>query len=252
MNSLKRGWLLTAGLFVAVALVGCYGSTEPATDVDTTSAVLHARGTTNSGPAESYFEYWPTNDPGSRATTPKRIWPGGISGPFSESVTGLTEGTKYIFRMCGNDQGQAALCAQQRSFETPAQDRVAGTGTDGSTSVEVSATSGPSGEHPNGTVRMIGSVGGQTAGFVGAVDCLAGSGSSAVIAFTGKPFIGGTVGPITTGFAKVIAAAPGAGTFDYEFVGPTPSPDCGSYDGGGSVLTGTFTVTDAEPPEPPS
>jgi hypothetical protein len=249
---MQRVWVVTAGVLVAAALVGCYGSTEPATDIDATSAVLHARGTTNNGPAETYFEYWPTNDPGSRATTQKRTWPGGISGPFSESVTGLDEGTNYTFRMCGNDQGQTALCAQQRAFETPAPDRVVGTGTDGSTSVDVNATSGPSGEHPTGTVRMIGSVRDQTAGFVGTVDCLAASGSSAVIAFTGKPFIGGTTGPITTGFAKVVDAGPGAGTFDYRFVGPTPSPDCGSYDGGGSVLTGTFTVTDAQPPEPPT
>ncbi len=49
----------TSGVAVVVAaitLAGCYGSTEPATDVRPNSAVLQARGTANDGPAFSYFE----------------------------------------------------------------------------------------------------------------------------------------------------------------------------------------------------
>jgi hypothetical protein len=49
-----------------LALTGCYGSTEPATEVTADTARLNARGTANNGPATSFFEIWPTNAPSAK------------------------------------------------------------------------------------------------------------------------------------------------------------------------------------------
>jgi hypothetical protein len=46
---------LVAGVFA-----GCYGSTEPATDIGPESATLQGHGTANNGPAKSWFQYWLT------------------------------------------------------------------------------------------------------------------------------------------------------------------------------------------------
>jgi hypothetical protein len=114
-----------AVVIAAITMAGCYGSTEPATDVRPNSAVLQARGTANDGPAFSYFELgkaW--TPPQQDGKTPTRTWPAGASGPISERVTGLEEATDYRYRVCGNDAGKAAVCANTRSFTTPGPDGV--------------------------------------------------------------------------------------------------------------------------------
>jgi hypothetical protein len=238
------------GAVLAALLAGCYGSTEPATDVGEATATLHAKGTTNNGPAQSFFEYWPTADPGRKSTTSPHDWPGGVSGRFSQPVSELSQGTKYTFRMCGNDEGQAPVCAQNRTFETQAPDTASGSGANANSRGGLNASSGPSGEHPAGTMSLI-STDGQR-GFQGNVSCLKVSGNVARVAATGKPFVGGTVGPFVTIYAKVVAGSSGQGTFDFEPGELSATPNCGAYDGGGEVLTGDFSVTDSQPPEPPS
>jgi hypothetical protein len=237
--------IAVAGLILGLA--GCYGSTEKATNVTTESAVLNAQGTTNAGPAESWFEYWATATPQDRATTPKQEWPGGISGPFSRGVDGLLQGTRYTFRMCGNDVGEPPVCAQERTFETQSPDSVVGTASNATVTATLNASSGPAGEDPSGTFDLLGTSQGVPAGFRGPVDCLEVDGETARLASTGRPFIGGTVGPFVTYYAKVTP-----GSIDYQTGELSPTPDCGSYDGGGEVLQGTFTIMDSPPPEPPT
>jgi hypothetical protein len=61
--------VLAVALVGVLGVCGCYGSTEPATNVTFDAAQLNARGTANNGPASSYFEYWPTNTPQAKITT---------------------------------------------------------------------------------------------------------------------------------------------------------------------------------------
>jgi hypothetical protein len=53
--------IIGMGMAGVLILSGCYGSTEPATDIGPESAKLNARGTANNGPAHGGFEYWLTN-----------------------------------------------------------------------------------------------------------------------------------------------------------------------------------------------
>ena len=77
-----RGKRSAAAVAMAgLALVGCYGSTEPATEVERDSARLNARGTANNGPASSVFEYWPAGRQDAARQTRRLNWPGGASGP---------------------------------------------------------------------------------------------------------------------------------------------------------------------------
>jgi hypothetical protein len=164
-----------------VALAGCYGSTEPATEVRQTSAVLHARGTANNGDAQSYFEYWITGA-AQRSTSPPFRWPAGASGPFSWKAEGLISGTQYSFRMCGRDLSAAEfVCAQTRSFTTlaPTEDEVWGEWFSGPAfNGRIRAKSGPAGENPSGSLS--------TSTFTGFVTCLAVAGNRAAIGAVGE------------------------------------------------------------------
>jgi hypothetical protein len=109
--------LIGAILCVAV-LAGCYGQTDLATQVDSTSATLNARGAATNGPASAYFEYWKDATPQTKLQTAPKSIPAGASGPFSQRATGLTSYTHYSYRLCGSDQGGSPVCAQTRSFLT--------------------------------------------------------------------------------------------------------------------------------------
>ena len=102
-------------------LAGCYGTTEPATDLRFTSATLNGSGTTNNGPAMVGFEWWPTALPSAVGSTAQRTIPGGTTGRFSQTLTGrLQPATEYAFRLCGQDQGSPQpVCAQTGTFTTP-------------------------------------------------------------------------------------------------------------------------------------
>ena len=109
--------VVSAGL-----LAGCYGSTEPATNIGEDSATLRGQGTANNGPASSYFEYSTKREPlpgQARPRTPTRSWPAGASGPISERVSDLLVASRYSFRLCGADRGATPVCAQTRTLTTP-------------------------------------------------------------------------------------------------------------------------------------
>jgi hypothetical protein len=182
-------------LLAGFALAGCYASTEPATDIGPTKATLNAQGTANNGGARSWFELEITG----RVGDPPQIgnhynWPAGASGPFSHTVGGLSAGSEYSFRVCGADDGvpdEDAPCAQTRTFNTPAatQDSVHGGWWGGCCASEsVQATSGPSGENPNGTMHW--QIGPYTTpvsySYTGIVTCLLVTGRTAIVGSVGQ------------------------------------------------------------------
>lgn len=217
----------------AVVLSGCYGSTEPATDVAIRSATLHGKGTTNNGPAQVYFKLWPTQFPGSAFSTLGKQIPGGLTGPYSEAVGAapleLQPDTDYTFQLCGQDQGaNQAVCAQTRTFRTlrPSGDYVnGGIGESGGgrfVSGTVDARSDPNGAHPGGTLSL------PPGQFTGTVTCLRVQGNRAVVGGVGIDRAGS---PATAIF---VIQDGGAGTgsagdgFKFgENAGSTP-PDCAS------------------------
>jgi hypothetical protein len=159
-------WTLAApAVLASLALSACYGSTEPATDIGEDRATLRGQGTANDGPAFSYFEYWADGDPlpgHPRPRTQTRSWPAGAKGPIAEGVSDLLVASQYSFRLCGADQGESAVCAQTRTFATPALagDYVRGSfaGSEPQTqspyTVRFNARSGPDGSNARGTVRF--------------------------------------------------------------------------------------------------
>jgi hypothetical protein len=165
---------------IASTVVGCYGSTEPATNVSAAGATLHGRGTTNNGPASAFFEYWPTADASKKQTTPERSLPGGVSGPFSEPITGLSSGAAYSFRLCGHDAGGPTICAQTRGIGDSVAVKMQG---DANHYVQVDARSGGSGQDANGAIGVV------VSGIPRAwnVICLAVTGNRAIVAGERSP-----------------------------------------------------------------
>ena len=76
---------------------GCYGSTEPATEVGGDSARLNGQGTANNGPAFSRFKYRAFLGP--EMATGYREWPAGASGPFSERILGPAGGHPLLVEL---------------------------------------------------------------------------------------------------------------------------------------------------------
>lgn len=179
----SRSGALAVVLGVAV-LAGCYGSTEPATDIGERTATLKARGTTEDVPARSYFEFTPVENILGLRTTDARNWPAGVTGPVSERVTDLLVAAEYEFRFCGADSGEQPVCAQWRRFTTatPGGDYARGEAVffqPRALAVRANVSAGPQGQSPTGRVEI-----GQTGTsdpFNGTATCLATSGAKAVI-----------------------------------------------------------------------
>jgi hypothetical protein len=112
------------GAVIVLSVSGCYGSTEPASNIAFDHATLNGHGTTNNGPADVRFDLWTTARPAERGGTLPKTIPGGVTGPFSQPNSpfgpyALVPDTEYSFRLCGRDQGaQDEVCAQTRSFRT--------------------------------------------------------------------------------------------------------------------------------------
>ena len=174
---------VVSGVAAALLLAACSGSTEPATDVTSGGATLNARGTADNGPAFSFFEYGPSGVSGAQRQTTRRSWPANVSGPIREAVAPLYAGTTYAFRICGNDQGKAAVCAQTRTFTTPAAARDA---------VRGGWLLGPSGSPHSVTGRVDASTlgfrttAGSTLYFDGDVTCLQVAGRRAAVGAVGR------------------------------------------------------------------
>lgn len=152
------GRTLVAASAVAglLALPGCYGSTEPATDVGPESATLNAEGTADNGRVFTKFQYGLTGRVGNPLEVGAGPFPAGASGPFSAKVSHLAAGSNYSFRMCGTDDGdENYICAQTRTFTTPppVEDSAYGEWFAGCChTFSVDARSGPLGESPHGTM----------------------------------------------------------------------------------------------------
>ncbi len=114
-----RSSVRAAAVLAVLALPGCAGYTEFATDIGRTSATLNGGGTAGPDGTDAYFEYWPTADPGDRLETPRRPVQAGAQGAFEADVSELNVNTSYSFRICGQE-GPRVICAQTRRFITGA------------------------------------------------------------------------------------------------------------------------------------
>jgi hypothetical protein len=227
---LRRLPAVLALIGTTVVLAGCYGSTEPATNVTVDSATLHGRGTADQGSTPVWFQYWPTARPDEVTKLDVQTF-GGETGPVSKGTHTLAIATNYSFRMCGSDQTiPQGACAQTRTFTTlqPAGDlvrgnffaQIGGVGHDGT----VEARSDTGGAHPGGTITL--PVENTDEGFVkfsGAVTCVLVQGNRAAV---------GAVGTLGTApravLLSVIDQAPYPGgdqTTWTEVTGATP-PNC--------------------------
>jgi hypothetical protein len=253
----SRASILAATLGAVSLLCGCYGSTEPATDIGIDRATLTAQGTANAGDAHVYFEYWPTGHPQSVFATIGTDVPGGSSGKYSEptakSFHGLAVGTQYSYRVCAKDQSaRNGACAQTRTFTTarPAGDLVrgyyltvfGGLGHQGS----VDAHSGVSGANAGGTMELPADKDTSAGTFSGTVTCLRVEGNSATVGAVGTNYGGAA----TALFEVVDKDATWIGTGDQvdwtQTPGSTP-PDCskGSFATLRSLYYGDLLVYDA-------
>jgi hypothetical protein len=227
-----RAGALAVGLVAMVLLAGCYGSTEPATDVGSESATLRAHGTADKGPATSWFEYEVTGRVGFPARTRDLDWPAGASGPITQRVEGLSASTPYSFRVCGRDNETADVCAQTRTFTTQgATEDVARGGwwAGCCNSFGVNARSGPDGENARGSMfqQTGNSFDPVSRHFAGTVTCLEVDGRRAVIGSVGevKTSPSGTTAPASLLVLAVdgVTAADAYAVKDY---GPGSPPNC--------------------------
>jgi hypothetical protein len=146
------------GVLGLTILPGCYGSTEPATDIGVDAATLNANGSTEDSPTTSWFEYWRTSQPGSVDRTEPRHLPAHVRGPFRIRVGGsedlrassLAPDTEYSFRFCGETEGVSAVCAQTRTFRTLQGDLVRAVLHAADVDAWLRAVSGPNGESADG------------------------------------------------------------------------------------------------------
>ncbi|MBN1528287.1 MAG: hypothetical protein JW895_04465 [Thermoleophilaceae bacterium] len=193
-------------ILAACLSAGCYGSTEYVTQLLNTSATLNGRGTTNDGPADVYFEYWPTATPAARSTTPAKRIPGGVTGPLSAPVAGLGQDTSYSYRLCGGDEGEPAVCANTRTFVT-GRSSVNASGNEfvpygetGWRDIDLNAYAAPAGSTPDGRAFAViynqetGPPGGISLplGSRGAtnITCVAVEANTAVVGFVQRPPFG--------------------------------------------------------------
>jgi hypothetical protein len=222
-------------VLAGVVLAGCYGSTEPATEVGAESAKLNARGTADNGPATSHFEFWITGSTRVRWTD-DRHWPAGASGPFFEKVSPLAASSSYSFRVCGsNDGDHAGGCAQTRTFTTAAAVEDSAVGSwpnsphfDGS----VNAHSGPSGQNAHGTISARVSF----QAFTGSVTCLLVAGNHATVGAVGN--YPGEPGAKETMIATIVDGGPSAADTVNPSIteGSTTPPVCNPFTGSGTTV----------------
>jgi hypothetical protein len=232
-------------------LAGCYGSTEPATDIRPESVQLNGRGTADRGPAYTFFRVQRFAIPlPAPIDTPTREWPAGASGPFSEKLTGLRPATDYSYRLCGGQVGEDPVCANSVSFATrgpDGEDSVLGAwrkraGAD-PTGGDVSAHSDPSGANPRGYLEIT-QVTDQLHVFKGFVTCLHVDGTRAMVGAVGlDKDQAGNDHPST---AKLSIADQGqADLHRYEVEPGSTPPDCDQdFPPVNGALISTLVVTD--------
>ncbi len=113
-------WVVGAAVS-GLLLAGCYAQTEPATNVGSTSATLNAHGYTTGHSAQAFFQYSTAKNAlgtGFGLQTPTLNFGPNLSGPFAADVSGLSSGSNYFFRVCGNDAGRQPACNSDLEFTT--------------------------------------------------------------------------------------------------------------------------------------
>ncbi len=196
-------------LLAVAALAGCYGSTEPATDVKLDGATLNAYGSTEDARTIAYFLYWTGSQSSGTRTTPERSLPAGVRGPFREPVTGLSPDTEYSFQLCGQPEsgGGQRLCAQVRTFRTKPGDEITAQLRYAGATARLHALSGPNGEGARGFLAFDGNVDPPE---VDDVVCLSVHGSEAVVGTRSSPSsTSGVLYGLRAGIGKV-SSAPGS------------------------------------------
>jgi len=236
------------------AFTGCYGSTEPATNITGDTATLHGQGTANNGDARIYYQLWDTQT-GIHRDTPVRYIHAGASGPFDVNVRALEANTGYSFRLCGSDVDPVReVCAQTRTFTTgpltndwvqasSANDRP-------SPSIGVYARGGPNGENPSGAVSATRDCDiNHCFVFDGSVTCMKVQGNRAVVGAVGKEDDLGDPSPppAQTRLVFILDDDSGGDKISYASESGTTPPDCGV--GFGAPDAGAVaTVRDAPAP----
>ena len=226
----SRKWLLLSPVALLL-FAGCYGSTEPATNIGPESAKLNARGTADKGPATAWFEYWLTASSVHRQTDPVHV-PAGASGAFWTNVSGLAANSGYSFRFCGRDDSASGggVCAQTLTFKTaaPVEDAAVGSWTPSPHfNGAVNAHSGPAGQNPRGDVSMVDAPTVFNA-FKGTVSCLAVQGNRAAVGAIGRETLedGHTTRPATLLLTIVDGGAAAGDTLGRQQVTGSTPPSC--------------------------
>jgi hypothetical protein len=118
---MRRTWATVIAGVAVFGLAGCYAQSEPATMVGSASATLNAHGFTGGSSAQAFFQYAVAKGAlgtGFGKQTPTLSFGPHLSGPFAADVSGLSPGTNYFFRVCGNDVGQQPGCNSDLEFTT--------------------------------------------------------------------------------------------------------------------------------------
>lgn len=133
---MNRRLMTLSALAATLALAGCVGDTDPATNVTSKTAQLNAHGRTNDGPAHWWWEYSTSKSTvesnggtevcGSPPEADGRCGPAqspaGRDIALNFRLTGLTPSTTYWFRACGQDVNDAGpSCGRVLSFTTLAE-----------------------------------------------------------------------------------------------------------------------------------
>jgi hypothetical protein len=233
-----------------LALPGCVGITDPATNVGQTTARLNAHGRTDDISAHFYFRY--ANQEADLPTaaakrTPTRTIPAhrpdnGEFGYFGENVTGLSPGRNYFFELCGGDDkpGAPDWCGgRQRFFTEPSsnQDSVTGEMTAGAIVfiVRFKAASGPQGQNADGWFEFRNPRNGA------GITCLEVEGSRAAMGLVIQGSNGSTSGLIVT----LTDGGPGGTDTIGSAAGDVP-PDCAeaNFDNQQGAYSSTLVARD--------
>jgi hypothetical protein len=250
----SRPFVVVSALVSLVVLAGCYGSTEPATDIGPESATLNGAGTADNGGVSVRFDYEVSGRTGEPQQIQAGHYPAGSSGPVKATIEHLAANTIYTFRMCGLDDGEENfVCAQTRTFTTrPASEDSVYAGWFGGccAGFTVAARSGPEGQNPRGTMswRRGPTINDQTSfQYSGIVTCLVVNGPNAAIGSRGVEHIEPSGEDVeTTMLATVVD---GRTQLDsYHTDGPGSGDDCANASFEGQVDPGSqfeFVVNDA-------
>jgi hypothetical protein len=192
VGRVKRSSISLVVFGVALLVTGCYGSTEPATNIGYDNATFRGQGTTGQDGTHVFFEWWQGGRADNVLATLGKDIAGGVTGPYSEppftEAPLLRPATQYLFRLCGRET--ATTCAQTRSLTTltPTGDRIHGAfafGSDLSAGGSVDARSDRTGGNPAGRLSLSSDPQTPGIGFAGDVTCVKVNGSQAVVGAVG-------------------------------------------------------------------